>query len=357
MTVAAPRASADTGLLRWAPPVALIVVREGRLPDAAREAAAEARGRALVVGSGAAEAARKLGGASEVGFAETGPSPAEAAVASAALLEDAALVICPGSPDGRDAAPVVAHHLGRPLLPWVVSARVASQAPEGAEGLQVHVELLRCEGTLVVPALVEGPAVVTLVPGVRDPLEEGPSPEPAPTGMPAVAAVVASGSVVSLGLVEPDPATVGLADARRVLAGGAGLVPKGADDRQARAVFELLLEVARAMGAAAGATRVVTDAGWLPYDRQIGTTGMSVNPELYLALGISGATQHLGGIGDPRTTVSVNLDPSCPMTAAADLGLVCDAFGLLVELARRAGVALPDVLEPLALPTRGEPGS
>ena len=90
----------------------------------------------------------------------------------------------------------------------------------------------------------------------------------------------------------------------------------------------LLGAVATALGCATGATRVVTDAGWAPFARQIGTTGAVVDPELYLAFGISGAVQHVSGIGQPRDVVSVNLDASAPMMAMADLALVTDAVAL-----------------------------
>ena len=140
-------------------------------------------------------------------------------------------------------------------------------------------------------------------------------------------------------MLKPDPATMDLADATRVLAGGAGLASH-VSDRQARATFELLVRVAAAMGASAGATRVATDAGWIGYERQIGTTGVAIDPDLYIAFGVSGATQHVGGLGAPRHVVSVNTDPSCPMTAMADLGLVTDGPGLLAELARRLGIAV-----------------
>ena len=96
--------------------------------------------------------------------------------------------------------------------------------------------------------------------------------------------------------------------------------------------------MAAALGGSAGATRVATDAGWTGYERQIGTTGVAVDPDLYVALGVSGAAQHIGGLGAPRHVVSVNTDPSCPMTAMADLGLVTDAGALLAELADRLGV-------------------
>jgi len=106
-------------------------------------------------------------------------------------------------------------------------------------------------------------------------------------------------------------------------------------------VMRLLAGVGAALGASAGATRVVTDAGWMSYDRQIGTTGVSVSPELYIAFGISGAAQHVGGLGAPEHLVSVNTDPSCPMTAMADLGIVADAPAVLSELAKRLGVTGP----------------
>jgi len=131
---------------------------------------------------------------------------------------------------------------------------------------------------------------------------------------------------------------VDLAEARRIVGGGAGQVPAGADGA---AMMRLLADVGAALGASAGATRVVTDAGWMSYDRQIGTTGVSVNPELYLAFGISGAAQHIGGLGTPDHVVSVNTDPSCPMTAMADLGIVADAPAVLTELAKRLGVTGP----------------
>ena len=86
---------------------------------------------------------------------------------------------------------------------------------------------------------------------------------------------------------------------------------------------------------------MATDAGWIGYERQIGTTGVAIDPELYVAFGISGASQHVGGLGAPRHVVSVNTDQSSPMTAMADLGLVTDAGALLRELARRLGVEIP----------------
>ena len=87
-----------------------------------------------------------------------------------------------------------------------------------------------------------------------------------------------------------------------------------------------------------GATRVVTDRRWLPHERQIGTTGVVVDPQLYLAFGISGAVQHTSGLGDPDHIVSVNTDASCPMMQLADLAIVADANAVLDELALLLGL-------------------
>ncbi|MGH9074952.1 MAG: FAD-binding protein, partial [Acidimicrobiales bacterium] len=132
-----------------------------------------------------------------------------------------------------------------------------------------------------------------------------------------------------LEVLPPDPATMDLAEAGRIVAGGAGL--------GSAASFELLASVAAALGASAGATRVATDAGWMSGERQIGTTGVAVAPRLYVAIGISGAVQHVSGLGQPDHVVSVNLDPSCPMMALADLAIVTDGPALLAELAARLG--------------------
>jgi len=87
-----------------------------------------------------------------------------------------------------------------------------------------------------------------------------------------------------------------------------------------------------------GASRVAADMGWVPAERFIGTTGVAVQPELYIGLGISGAVQHVSGIGDPDHLVAVNTDASAPLMAMADLAVVTDAVGLLRELAARLGV-------------------
>jgi electron transfer flavoprotein alpha subunit len=192
---------------------------------------------------------------------------------------------------------------------------------------------------------VEGPAVATLwLSGAAPGGDVLPDPD-RPGAVEVTLPEVATGpEALTRTVVAPDPRTMDLADAAFVVAGGAGLAA-GLDDAGAAAAFELLVSVAGALGASAGATRVATDAGWTGHDRQIGTTGVMVHPDLYVALGVAGASQHTGGIGRPSAVVSVNTDPSCPMTAMADLGLVTDARSLLVALARRLEVPVPTGLD------------
>lgn len=328
------------------PVVAVVVARDGRLPAGADEAVAEAGGRALVVGSGSAGAAGALAGARRVWWASTDTESGLLAHRLGPLLEPVSLVLLPASPDGRDLAPRLAATLDRPLLAGAVRVELADG--------RVRADLLRVDGRVLVPVEGPAPAVATLMPGVRsagparDPYAAPPTELPGGLPTPAPGAASAPGLAASpgsagagpevLGLIKPDPATMDLADATRVLAGGAGLVARGAGDDQARAAFADLVRVAAALGASAGATRVVTDAGWVGPERQIGTTGVSINPDLYVAFGVSGATQHTGGLGTPRHIVSINTDPSCPMTAMANLGLVSDAGRVLLRLAERLGV-------------------
>ena len=309
--------------------MAVVVVRDGQLPAGAAETMAEAGGAALLVGSGTGKAADGLDAASRVWLAEA-PSAGPAALAStlAPALAGVDMILLPASPDGRDLAPRLAVTLGRPLLAGAVRCSPG------------EVEVTRLDDRLSVRVAVDGPVLVTLRPGRRGaPVAAEGAPQ---VNVLSLAAAPGTGrDAESTEVLQPEPAVVDLAEARRIVGGGAGLVPGGADGA---AVMRLLVGVGAALGASAGATRVVTDAGWMSYDRQIGTTGVSVDPELYIAFGISGAAQHVGGLGAPEHVVSVNTDPSCPMTAMADLGIVADAPAVLRELAERLGVAGPPAL-------------
>ena len=133
-----------------------------------------------------------------------------------------------------------------------------------------------------------------------------------------------TGAVELIEELEANAATVDLADARRIIAAGAGL---GHESTMAD-----LEAVAELLDASVGATRVVTDWGWISPHRQIGTTGVAVDPELYVAVGISGAVQHTAGLGHPDHVIVVNVDGSCPMMELADLALVCDGPTFLTHL-------------------------
>ncbi|MGP0032531.1 MAG: mycofactocin-associated electron transfer flavoprotein alpha subunit [Acidimicrobiales bacterium] len=300
--------------------IAVVVVRDGTLPLGAEEAVDEAGGRVLLVGTGTGAAGDDLQGATtEVTCWEAGPyQPGTWAGALGPELRHEDVVLLPASADGRDLAPRLAQVMGRPLHAGAIEVTATGAT------------LIRGGGQSLLEVDFDGPVVATLQPGSRGTDRRG---------APAVAARTISPAVTPRpdaayrGLSPADPATMELREATRIVAGGAGL---GSAEHMA-----LLGRVAAALGCATGATRVVTDAGWAPFDRQIGTTGQVVDPDLYIAVGISGAVQHVSGIGQPKDVVSINLDPSAPMMALADLALVTDAVALTEVLAERLGLGPP----------------
>jgi electron transfer flavoprotein alpha subunit len=297
--------------------LAVVPVRDGVVPAGGLEAVAECDGHAFVVGDGVQEAAVTLAGVTRAtvrAWETPGFRPGAWAAALAAVLGEHDVVVLPGSPDGRDLAPRLAAALGRPLL-----AGALRVDDNGAE-------VVRQGGLVIEDRHVAGPFVATLQPGVRGVERHGDHATISAVELP----IGDEHDAGTVNVLPPDAATMDLSEAPRIVGGGAGL------DSAAR--FVQLAAIARALDASMGATRVVTDRGWVEHARQIGTTGVVVDPRLYLAFGISGAVQHTSGLGAPAHIVSVNTEPHCPMMQLADLPIVADANAVLDELERRLSV-------------------
>ena len=308
--------------------LAVLAVRDGALPAGGLEAVAECGGCALVIGSDAADAAALLRGtATDVTVVEAGAfAPAAWSAFLAGHLgaaTDEVAIVLPASPDGRDLAPRLAAALRCELFAGAIA--VSTSGPAGA-GVGTIIQLARHGGLTIVDAHPAGSFVATLQPGVRG--------VDVVTAMAAPAITVvdydpgsnhADARVVEV--LEPDAATMDLAESSRILGGGAGLHTAEA--------FAQLSELSTRLEASMGATRVITDRGWVGHERQIGTTGVVVDPQLYIAFGISGAVQHTSGLGQPEHIISVNTDPHCPMMQLADLAIVSDANAVVAALLER----------------------
>jgi electron transfer flavoprotein alpha subunit len=243
------------------------------------------------------------------------------AEALAALVADHAksggyrAVLFSASAQGKDLAPRVAAKLGVPLAPDCLTV--------GLEGDATVVTHYVYAGKIIATMkLAATPAVVSVRPGA---ITAAPAPAAGrvenapPVGDPSASRVVVTESI------RGDSRKLDLADAPVIVSGGRGL--------KAPENFKLVEDLAAAFGnAAVGATRAVTDEGWRPHSDQIGQTGRQVSPELYVAVGISGAIQHLAGMRTSRTIVAINKDKDAPIFKVADYGIVGDVFDVVPAL-------------------------
>lgn len=237
-----------------------------------------------------------------------------------------ALLLAAHTAVGRDLAPRLAARLGAACASDCVELRVGEGG--GVEATR-HAFADRVSQTLALEG--PAPAIATLRPGVAG------LPRPDRNRTAEVERVrpqlhPAAPRVRVLGTIPADPRTIDIREAERIVAAGRGV---GGPDGIA-----LCQELADALGAALAGSRVAVDLGWLPWERQVGQSGRTVAPRLYIACGISGASQHLAGIRDARTVVAINQDRSAPIFGVAHLGVVGDAGRIIPALTRRIKAAV-----------------
>jgi electron transfer flavoprotein alpha subunit len=285
---------------------------------AARELGREAPITALVLGSNIASVASEIARFVDqvlvgdlTALAQYDPEVWSAAVAQIATEGESSVVLIGGSRSGREYSPRVAIKLDAPLLEDVISLKANGEILTA----QHYTFLARVTETVEATAPV---TVVTIKQGVFNPS--------------TARAEAAEQFDVDLNLPTPRlrvtgktaerSSRVSLTEADTVVSGGRGV---GSAEG-----FTLYVEaLADQLGAAVGATRAIVDAGWRPYSEQVGQTGKTVQPKLYIAVGISGAVQHLSGMNKSKTIVAINRDAEAPIFKIADYGIVGDVPQLI----------------------------
>jgi electron transfer flavoprotein alpha subunit len=212
---------------------------------------------------------------------------------------------------------------GKDLMPCVAALLGVAQVSDvmTVEGSHTFKRPIYAGNAIIT---VEAPVDQTIVATVRS----ASWPEAAKGGTAAVEAVAIDAPLPShtrfVGLAAGKSDRPDLQSAKRVVSGGRGV---GSMEN-----FQIIYSLADKLGAAVGASRAAVDAGYVPNELQVGQTGKIIAPELYVAIGISGAIQHLTGIKDAGTIVAINKDAEAPIFEIADIGLVGDLFKLLPEL-------------------------
>jgi len=247
-------------------------------------------------------------------FAKYNPEGCAQAIAERAKAGGYSAVLFAASATGKDLAPRVAAKLGVGL-----AADCTEVAAEG--GAIVATRPVYAGKALLKVKVTAKPAVVSLRPNVFTPVER-----PKAGTAETVATAVTAGRVQVREVKAAEAGALDVAEAQIVISGGRGL--------KEPANFKVLEELAHAFGgqAAVGASRAVVDAGWRAHADQVGQTGKTVSPTLYIAVGISGAIQHLAGMRTSKVIVAINKDKDAPIFKVADYGVVGDLFEVVPRL-------------------------